>query len=63
MFAEPSKRTPPILRAVVNVAADPVVFWLPRILTPGKSISADPSKRTPPIDRAVVIVAADPVVF
>ena len=28
MFADPSKLTPAIVRAVVNVAADPVVFWL-----------------------------------
>ena len=26
MFADPSKLTPPIFLAVVNVAADPVVF-------------------------------------
>ena len=26
--AEPSKLTPPIFLAVVNVAAEPVVFWL-----------------------------------
>ena len=28
MLAEPSKLTPPIVLAVVNVAAEPVVFWL-----------------------------------
>ena len=28
MFADPSKLTPAIVLAVVNVAADPVVFWL-----------------------------------
>jgi len=27
IFAEPSKATPAIFRGVVNVAADPVVFW------------------------------------
>ena len=27
MFAEPLKETPPIFRDVVNVAAEPVVFW------------------------------------
>ena len=28
IFADPSKETPAIVLAVVNVAADPVVFWL-----------------------------------
>ena len=28
ILAEPSKETPPIVLAVVNVAALPVVFWL-----------------------------------
>ena len=28
MLAEPSKLTPPIVLAVVSVAAEPVVFWL-----------------------------------
>ena len=28
MSADPSKLTPAIVRAVVNVAAEPVVFWL-----------------------------------
>ena len=63
MFADPSKRTPPIVRGVVRVAAEPVVFWLPITLTPGRSMLADPSKRTPPMVRAVVNVAAEPVVF
>ena len=58
MFAEPSKATPAIFLAVVSVAADPVVFWFPAVLTPGKSIFADPSKLTPPILRAVASVAA-----
>ena len=30
----------------MSVAADPVVFWFPAVLTPGKSIFADPSKLT-----------------
>ena len=43
--AEPSKFAVPvtapataIARAVVNVAAEPVVFWLPAAFTPGKLI-------------------------
>ena len=48
---------------VVKVAADPDVFWLPVVLTPGKSIAAEPLKLTPPIFLAVVSVAAEPVVF
>ena len=60
MLAEPSKETPPIVRAVVKVAADPVVLWVPVVFTPGRSMLAEPSKETPPIVRAVVKVAADP---
>jgi len=41
----------------------PVVFWLPAVLTPGRSIAALPLKETPPMYCAVVNVAADPVVF
>ena len=52
-----------MLLDVVRVAADPVVFWLPAALTPGRFMFADPSKDTPPIVLAVVNVAADPVVF
>jgi hypothetical protein len=48
---------------VVSVAALPVVFWLPAVLTPGKLILADPLKLTPPMVLAVVNVAALPVVF
>ena len=42
-----------------------MVFWLPVVLTPAKSMLAEPSKDTPPIVRAVskaVAVAALPVV-
>ena len=46
--------------ALVAVAALPVVFWLPAVLTPGKSISALPLKGTPPIFLVVVKVAALP---
>ena len=53
MSALPSKLTPPMSRAVVNVAALPVVFWLPVVFTPGRFMSALPSKLTPPISRAV----------
>ena len=70
MPAEPSKFAVPvtfparaIARAVVRVAAEPVVFWLPAAFTPGKLIFADPSKDTPPIVLAVasiVAVAANP---
>ena len=49
--------------AVVKVAAEPVVFWLPAAFTPGKFMSAKPLKSTPPIFLAVVKVAAEPVVF
>ena len=35
----------------VTVAAEPVVFWLPVRLTPGKAISDVPSNSTPPIKR------------
>jgi hypothetical protein len=47
-------------------AAEPEVFWLPAVLTPGRSMFADPLKLTPPIVRAVwsvVAVAALPVVL
>ena len=50
--------------SLVAVAAFPVVFWFPELLTPGKFILADPSNDTPPIFRAVasaVAVAAFPV--
>ena len=46
--------------ALVAVAALPVVFWLPAVLTPGKSISALPLKDTPPMLLDVVKVAALP---
>ena len=65
MFALPLNDTPPIVLAVVSVAADPLVFWLPALFTPGKLMLALPSKDTPPIVRAVssaVAVAALPVV-
>ena len=62
IFAEPSKATPPISLAFVNVAADPVVFWLPSSFTPGKFISSDPSNETPPISLAFVNTTADPAV-
>jgi hypothetical protein len=45
--------------------AEPVVFWLPAMFTPGKSMLAVPLKDTPPIVRAfwsAVAVAALPVV-
>ena len=50
---------------MVIVAAEPVVFWLPVALTPGKLISAEPLNDTPPIFLAVarvVDVAEFPVV-
>ena len=49
--------------AVVAEPAEPVVFWLPGVLTPGRFIDALPLKETPPMVRGVVSVAADPVVF
>ena len=58
MFAEPLKLTPPIVRAVVRVAADPVVFWFPPVFTPGRLMSAEPLKLTPPIFLAVCSVVA-----
>jgi hypothetical protein len=71
MFAEPLNEAEPvtsppsaIVRAVVKVAADPVVFWLPVVLTPGKLIFAEPLKLTPPIVLAfcnVVAVVALPL--
>ena len=66
IFAVPSKLVPPIVLAVasaVAVFAFPVVFWLPPVLTPGRSMLADPLKLTPQIVLAVVKVAALPVVF
>lgn len=43
---------------VVSVAALPDVFWLPVVLTPGKSILAEPLKLTPPIFLAVCSTVA-----
>jgi hypothetical protein len=63
MLVEPLKLTPPMVLAVVSVAALPVVFWLPVVLTPGKLMLAEPLKLTPPMVLAVVSVAALPVVF
>ena len=60
MSAEPLKETPPISRAVVKVAADPVVLSVPVVFTPGRSMSAEPLKETPPIIRVVVSSAAEP---
>ena len=54
------KDTPPIFLAVVSVAAEPVVFWLPVVLTPGRSIEAEPLNDTPPIFLAVANVVAVP---
>ena len=48
-----------IVLGVVNVAADPVVFWLPTALTPGRLISALPLKLTPPIALAVANTVAE----
>jgi hypothetical protein len=39
-------------------AAEPEVFWLPAVLTPGRSMFAEPLKLTPPIVRAVCSVVA-----
>ena len=46
---------PPLATATVPVTllAVPVVFWLPAMLTPGKSMFAEPLKLTPPMVRAV----------
>ena len=66
IFVLPSNETPAIVTSKANfveVAALPVVFWLPAIFTPGRFMSALPSKLTPPMSRAVVNVAALPVVF
>ena len=52
------KLTPPIVLAVVRVAALPDVFWLPAELTPGKLIFAVPLKDTPPIVLAVARAVA-----
>ena len=58
MLAEPSKDTPPSVLAVVSVAAEPVVFWLPAALTPGKFMLAEPSNDTPPRVLALARVVA-----
>jgi hypothetical protein len=63
--AVPLKFVPLMALAVVKLAAEPVVFWLPAVLTPGKLMLAVPLKDTPPIVRAfwsAVAVAALPVV-
>ena len=60
MFWEPLKDTPPIVLGVVNVAAEPVVSWLPASFTPGRSMFWEPLKDTPPIVLGVVRVAAEP---
>ena len=52
-LALPLKFCPHSVRVVVSVAADPVVFWLPAVFTPGKLMLADPLKETPPMVRAV----------
>ena len=47
-----------------TVAAEPDVFWVPEVLTPGKLISAEPLNPTPPIRRgfaSMVAVSALPV--
>ena len=65
MLAEPLKLVPLIVRAVVRVAALPVVFWVPAVFTPGRSMLALPLNETPPMVRAVakvVAVAALPVI-
>jgi hypothetical protein len=58
ILADPSNDWPAIVLAVVNVAAEPEVFWLPVVLTPGKSMFALPSNDTPPIFLAVAKVVA-----
>ncbi len=58
MFAEPSKDTPPIVRAVVRVAALPVVFWL-RV---GKS-PAEAVPKTPEVTLAIPVPVARLIVF
>ena len=63
MLAVPLKLVPLIARAVVKLAAEPVVFWLPAVLTPGRLMFAEPLNETPPMVLAVVKVAAEPVVF
>ena len=45
------------------MAALPVVFWLPAVLTPGRSILDEKLNETHPIVRDVYKVAALPVVF
>jgi hypothetical protein len=42
-----------MVRPVVSVAAEPVVFWLPAVFTPGKLMLAEPLKETPPMVLAV----------
>jgi hypothetical protein len=42
-----------MVRPVVNVAAEPVVLWLPVVFTPGRSMLAEPLNDTPPMFRAV----------
>ena len=54
-----------ILAILVDVAALPLVSWLPPVLTPGRSMLALPLKLTPPIFLAVariVAVAAFPLI-
>jgi hypothetical protein len=61
--AVPLKFVPLMALAVVKLAAEPVVFWLPAVFTPGRLMFAEPLNDTPPMVRAVVRVAAEPVVF
>ena len=42
MLALPLNEVPPIVLAVVRVAAEPEVFWLPAVFTPGRLILALP---------------------
>lgn len=62
----PSKAlpVPPTVRvlavaSLVEVAALPVVLWLPVVFTPGRLIFAVPSKAIPPIVLAVSSLVAD----
>jgi hypothetical protein len=41
-----------------TLAAVPVVFWLPAVFTPGRSMFAEPLKLTPPIVLEVCSVVA-----
>ena len=52
-------------RAVVNVAALPVVFWLPVVFTPGRSICCTTIKTnsTNVSSSSLAVAAALPVVF